>query len=402
MVLLRKSAAAPAAESLAPPPGSAAEAAADGIAEGVEPLAEAIAARWEQLPATETEAVDPADAKPFTPEPNPHADLPAGDVVVGDAEPPAATTTTTPPNIDPAKAERDADFAKECASRVTLIRRREREYEDAKKAAKDAKDELDEAHNDLAAFVENYQKGQGTLFDQPGGGAGGGVGGASSAFDPADPAALDAAAMAANPDRPVPIADDAWRSAPVSELDGLTDTMIEKLAEHSPPLRTVGEIADFTAGGGLLNYVKGIGKAKAEKIAEALDQFHQRHGAKIAARRAEIEAWDARHAAGDVPAAADGATPTNNDQADAAPAEADANAETYRHAPRVAERLDFFTAAGIYALSYRIEGQERLREKVLDVPLRDGETNLFDEDAIAVAAEFLGVPKDSIPAVTEK
>jgi len=67
-----------------------------------------------------------------------------------------------------------------------------------------------------------------------------------------------------------------WREYPLERYTrfDLASSVIQKLAEHSPPILTVGELADFTApkANGYtpkITDVKGIGKSKVQKIEDA-------------------------------------------------------------------------------------------------------------------------------------
>lgn len=69
-----------------------------------------------------------------------------------------------------------------------------------------------------------------------------------------------------------PAGSDDWRAVPLAQaLNGhVTDKVLEKLAEAE--LRTVGELADYTARCRLTD-IAGIGQAKAEVIEKALEEF---------------------------------------------------------------------------------------------------------------------------------
>jgi hypothetical protein len=64
----------------------------------------------------------------------------------------------------------------------------------------------------------------------------------------------------------------AWRATTLSEL-GISEKTAEKMIDHHPSLKTLGDIADFTASGALLTDVKGVGEASAQKIEDACNRF---------------------------------------------------------------------------------------------------------------------------------
>ena len=67
-----------------------------------------------------------------------------------------------------------------------------------------------------------------------------------------------------------PVENESWRPVLLDDLD-ITPASLKLLTEGG--LSTVGELADWTAGGKSLEDVKGIGNARAESILDALDQF---------------------------------------------------------------------------------------------------------------------------------
>lgn len=79
-----------------------------------------------------------------------------------------------------------------------------------------------------------------------------------------------------NKPAPDPRLENLWREYPLERYTrfDLASSVIQKLAEHSPPILTVGELADFTqpkAGGYTpkITDVRGIGKSKVQKIEDA-------------------------------------------------------------------------------------------------------------------------------------
>lgn len=72
------------------------------------------------------------------------------------------------------------------------------------------------------------------------------------------------------------VADEAWRSVHVSELE-LPERILEALLEHKPkPLETLGDLSDFSAKHQWID-IQGIGPAKAEQIDNAFDEFWAKH-----------------------------------------------------------------------------------------------------------------------------
>lgn len=75
--------------------------------------------------------------------------------------------------------------------------------------------------------------------------------------------------------------DDSWRSAPLSELTGLSGKLLETLEDSG--LKTMGQLADYTSSGKQLTDLSGIGPGKATKIEEACDEFWARWNSRPAA-----------------------------------------------------------------------------------------------------------------------
>lgn len=69
-------------------------------------------------------------------------------------------------------------------------------------------------------------------------------------------------------------ADNSWREVELSSLD-LSAKVLENL--DAARLTTIGELADYSANGGRLTQVAGIGPAAAEKIEDALEGFWANH-----------------------------------------------------------------------------------------------------------------------------
>lgn len=156
-------------------------------------------------------------------------DVPAS-VEVGEGVPDA------PPRVEPSPSERALEAIAEARRQVEdekaawLI---------AKEKAADAKKSYDAAVDGLLRVIRHHTEGVKALplFDKPG----------------PEPA----------PDEPA-----GWRETPLSGL-GLSDGILKALAEHAPPILTLGHLTDFTNGrDNQLTDIKGIGEAKAEEIRE--------------------------------------------------------------------------------------------------------------------------------------
>lgn len=73
-----------------------------------------------------------------------------------------------------------------------------------------------------------------------------------------------------------PKSNDAWRSEPLSKLDGLTQKQVDLLDDAN--IRTIGDLADYCQDDRhQLTDFKGIGKAAADKISDALAEFWMQH-----------------------------------------------------------------------------------------------------------------------------
>lgn len=64
--------------------------------------------------------------------------------------------------------------------------------------------------------------------------------------------------------------DNSWRDTPIESLS-IAESLVAKLMEAN--IETIGQLADYSASGGPLTGIKGIGAAKATKIEEAMDSF---------------------------------------------------------------------------------------------------------------------------------
>lgn len=74
-----------------------------------------------------------------------------------------------------------------------------------------------------------------------------------------------------------PVDPNAWRAVPISDLD-LLPGLVAILAENpSKPIKTIGDLADWTSARRPLTEISKVGEAKAEKIEAALDGFWRKH-----------------------------------------------------------------------------------------------------------------------------
>ena len=137
------------------------------------------------------------------------------------------------------------------------------EYLSAKEAAKEAKDAWEAKVTELQKAAMGKPETL-PLFDQAKGG---------------DAENAPAASVEATP-----APDESWRSAPLAEI--LPANLAAKLAEHSPPLTTMGELSDWQNAGehNDLSTIKGIGPAKVDKISDAMAEFWAKWNADKAAR----------------------------------------------------------------------------------------------------------------------
>lgn len=213
-------------------------------------------------------------------------DLTAADqgVVVSEGEPEAegelvdAEFTVTPdevPKLDPrTEMARQIDELKaEVADQAVEVMRRDGLLKFAKK-------ELSVMVEELRDLKSRFERGDyGLCFDP-----------AKSAGDPAAGDAGDAGGSKAPlpGQKTLPLygdgEDESWRSAPISDL-GLTGKLPESLEDAG--IRTIGDLADYTAAGKLLTDISGIGRGKAEKIEKACEEFWERHGRKSEEQRIE-------------------------------------------------------------------------------------------------------------------
>lgn len=76
------------------------------------------------------------------------------------------------------------------------------------------------------------------------------------------------------------VEDDSWKIIKLDQaLQGVPESLIEKLEQHEPPLRTLGELTAWLnadQGRNQFTDIKGVGRAKADQIEEALAAFWTR------------------------------------------------------------------------------------------------------------------------------
>lgn len=115
------------------------------------------------------------------------------------------------------------------------------EYDQKAKAAKGAKQRLEDRIEDLRRTIREASRGPGPLFKR--------------------------VAEAA----PAPGGDgEDWRLTPLSSL-GIRPGVVEALIEAG--IGTLGDLADFTAAGESLESIKGLGPAKVAEIEDAVERF---------------------------------------------------------------------------------------------------------------------------------
>ena len=162
--------------------------------------------------------------------------------------PPAPESPTAPPAPSPMDDyEARLDDATKRVARTALYHAKC--DAESKHAKADAKLALEELQAIVNRGPEMYP-----LFDPPAT--------STTTTDTAQPSVVEASTDADS--------DESWRDVEVGELaipTGVVNSLIEA------DLVTIGQLATFTASGKLLIDVKGIGKAKAEKIENALENF---------------------------------------------------------------------------------------------------------------------------------
>jgi regulator of replication initiation timing len=184
------------------------------------------------------------------------------------------TATLTEPQIE-APVENDPQTPEDLEEQIASLRReiqmlrehdetvRERaedctrltlEWEQSKKVTLSKKRALNEALDELRQLARGRPT-YGELFDQ--------AGKSNGQVEPAD--ALDAGGA------------EVWRLTTLDTL-GLKPTIIEKLANHEPPLTTMGQLSDYLADERhRLTDIAGIGEAAAAAIEDATAQYWAQH-----------------------------------------------------------------------------------------------------------------------------
>lgn len=208
-------------------------------------------------------------------------DSPAGEVAATATAPTAdiADTAGDSPAATPPTADRAAVFAKRIEDKRHELSDAVLEQSRLKEQAKSAKNRVELLTEELEELqMEAMFDGQDKSNEGPAGS--GSVAGSVSASGGAPEAATigeqSAAVMSAGLwDEPsssaaTPTAttdDNAWRSVPIEQL-GLASSLIEKFAEKD--IHTIGQLEDLRASRDGLMGVKGIGRAKADKIEESI------------------------------------------------------------------------------------------------------------------------------------
>ena len=165
---------------------------------------------------------------------------------VEDTQPQAEECDESSPSVESLQNEIDMlrkhdEAAREIGEEIARLKSK---YENAKSISSDYKKQLEAAYERLAEHSRQRPT-YGPLFDKP------------------DDEAVEDKEGRDPTD---------WRGVPLCDL-GIADTVLEKLAEYDPPLTTIGELSDFTAGDGRLTDIPGVGDAKAEVIEQALEKF---------------------------------------------------------------------------------------------------------------------------------
>lgn len=84
-------------------------------------------------------------------------------------------------------------------------------------------------------------------------------------------------AVSESPATAGPVDPNAWRAVPISDLN-LLPGLVAILAENpSKPIKTIGDLADWSAARRPLTEISKVGEAKAEKIEAAMDEFWRKH-----------------------------------------------------------------------------------------------------------------------------
>lgn len=205
---------------------------------------------------------------------------PVDDREVPEGEPEASAEYTTQEQQDAAAEPVQHSTSKEADDAIYLNQIRQAEYAiqgaesaylQAKEDAKEAKDYLDAKVAELRKIIR-----QGSvdlpLFNQdldigdqlPSGAAVTDVSYSSETQQVT--VTIEKAANDAAPD-------ESWRTVSLIEA-GVPIKIYDLLAEHTTPILTVGDLADFTSGEhNRLTSIKGIGAGKAEKIEAAMEKF---------------------------------------------------------------------------------------------------------------------------------
>ena len=154
--------------------------------------------------------------------------------------------STPEPGKTAALVEAEHEHLDEIRKLNAKVREYRSEYEDAAAEAKSRKKSLEAAQDQLSDLIARGPETM-PLFDGP-----------KPAAKPG-PKPKKAAAP-----------DEVWRADIIPDLD-LAPSIVEKLAEAG--LHTIGDLADWSAGGRLLQDIDGIGEAAAVKIDDAMTKY---------------------------------------------------------------------------------------------------------------------------------
>lgn len=172
----------------------------------------------------------------------------------------APQTPETPVGSAPRVEDPNAlcDHLKEIEQQEIEVGHLEDDWDEAKEEASEAKKLYDKGVEKLRALIRN-KPGPGPLFEQP------------KAETAATPAAETPAQETTENMTKAMTPDESWRAVTLAELGLVKPRIVKALTEHTPPLDTLGAIADWSATKGQwwATDIMGIGKVAAEEIAEA-------------------------------------------------------------------------------------------------------------------------------------
>jgi len=165
---------------------------------------------------------------------------------------PPAEPPTPEPRRDGSELDAERRFRNLVRSAETYCQDAEEELDEAAEAHKAAKKKYDAAVDYLRRVVRDNSPGVAPLLD---------LVEAKATPTPAP----------AEPEKPAE--DESWKLVPLDTLD-IPKAILKKLAEFTPPITTVGQMAGLTSVPGVkLTDINGIGEAAVEKIDDALVKF---------------------------------------------------------------------------------------------------------------------------------